>query len=279
VRNSRAVRRLALVVEYDGTRYRGFQAQSKGITVQGTLDETLQGLLGKYVKTQGAGRTDAGAHAHGQVVAFNTEAEYTEDVYLRALNASLPLDIRVRGAAQVSPEFDPRRHAQSRLYRYLVLNQPVASALWARYAHHVPVPLDVDAMQRAAQALVGTRDYRIFCGASRFNGRDTVRTMFRVSVWRSGALVGVDMEANAFLPQQARRIAGTLTRVGRGKLDEAEVGALLDGTSSESSGPTLSAHGLYLMQVLYKDGILDISGPAGQDYLRTDSLSVYGSER
>jgi tRNA pseudouridine38-40 synthase len=273
------VRRLALVVEYDGTRYRGFQVQSKGVTVQGTLDEALQGLLGKYVKTQGAGRTDAGAHAHGQIVVFNTEADYTEDVYLRALNASLPLDIRVRGAAQVSPKFDPRRHAQSRLYRYLVLNQPVASALWARYAHHVPVPLDIDAMQRAAQALVGTRDYRIFCGASRFNGRDTVRTMIRVSVWRSGALVGVDMEANAFLPQQARRIAGTLTRVGRGKLDEAEVGALLDGTSSESSGPTLPAHGLYLMQVLYKDGILDISGPTGQDYLRTDSLSVYGSER
>ena len=92
--------------------------------------------------------------------------------------------------------------------------------------------------------------------------------MFRVSVWRNGALVGVDMEANAFLPQQARRIAGTLTRVGRGKLVEAEVGALLDGTSSESSGPTLPAHGLYLMQVDYPEGILDISGPTGQDYLR-----------
>ena len=276
---SRAVRRVALVVEYDGTRYRGFQVQSKGVTVQGTLEEALQGLLGKYVKTQGAGRTDAGAHAHGQVVAFNSDAEHTEQVYLRALNASLPQDIRVLQALEVSTEFDPRRHAQSRLYRYLVLNQPVASALWARYAHHVPAPLDIDAMHRAAQALVGTRDYRVFCGASRFNGRDTVRTMFGVNVWRSGALVGVDMEANAFLPQQARRIAGTLARVGRGTLAEAEVGALLDGTSSGSSGPTLPAHGLYLVQVVYNEGILDIKGPAGQDHLLKDSLLVYGSER
>lgn len=265
---SREIRRMALVVEYDGTRYRGFQVQSKGATVQGTLEDALQGLLGKYVKTQGAGRTDAGAHAHGQVVAFNTTADHTQQVYLRALNAALPQDIRVLRVAKVSADFDPRRHAQRRLYRYLVLNQPVASALWARYAHHVPAPLDVESMHRAGQALLGTHDYRIFCGASRFNGRDTVRTMFRVSVWRNGALVGVDMEANAFLPQQARRIAGTLTRVGRGKLDEAEVGALLDGTSSGSSGPTLPAHGLYLMQVDYPEGILDISGPTGQDYLR-----------
>ncbi len=269
---SREIRRMALVVEYDGTRYRGFQVQSKGATVQESLEKALQGVLGKYVKTQGAGRTDAGAHAHGQVVAFNTTADHTEQVYVRALNAALPQDIRVLRAAQVSTEFDPRRHAQRRLYRYLVLNQPVASALWARYTHHVPAPLDVESMHRAGQALLGAHDYRIFCGASRFNGRDTVRIMYRVSVWRNGALVGVDMEANAFLPQQARRIAGTLTRVGRGKLDEAEVGALLDGTSNESSGPTLPAHGLYLMQVDYPEGILDISGPTGQDYLRETNL-------
>ena len=111
---SKEVRRIALVVEYDGTRYRGFQVQSKGMTVQGTLEDALQSILGKYVKTQGAGRTDAGAHAYGQVVAFNTESEYTEQVYLRALNASLPQDIRVLKATQVGTEFDPRRNAERR---------------------------------------------------------------------------------------------------------------------------------------------------------------------
>ena len=259
--------KLALLVEYEGTRYRGFQVQTKGQTIQGTLEKALQELLGKYVKTQGAGRTDAGVHAYGQVVAFNTDSDHTKEVYLRALNALLPQDIRVLGVTQVSKDFDPRRHAERRLYRYLLLNQPVGSALWARYAHHVPVFLDVEAMDRAAQWLVGTRDYRIFCGASRFSGRDTVRTMFGVNVWRSGSLVGVDMEANAFLPQQARRIAGTLTRVGKGKLKEAEIGALLGGTSKKTSGPTLPANGLYLVRVVYRDEILDTSNFLGQDYL------------
>ncbi len=241
-------RKLALVMEYDGTRYSGFQVQIRGQTIQGTLEDALRDFLGKYVKTQGAGRTDAGAHAYGQVVAFNTDSEHTEEVFVRALNASLPRDIRVLRAVQVNEDFDPRRHAERRSYRYLLLNQPVASALWARYAHHVPVLLDVESMKRAAQWLVGTRDYRIFCGSSRFSGRDTVRTMFDVNVWRNGSLVGVDMKANAFLTQQARRIAGTLTRVGEGKLKEAEIGALLNGTSGETSGPTLPAHGLYLVQ-------------------------------
>ena len=261
-------RKLALVVEYDGTRYKGFQVQTKGQTIQGTLEEALQAFLGKYVKTQGAGRTDAGAHAYGQVVAFSTDSDYPEEVFLRALNASLPQDIRVLVAEQVSKEFDPRRYAERRLYRYLLLNQPVGSALWARYAHHVPVALDVEAMNRAAQWLVGTRDFRVFCGASRFSGRDTVRTMFGVNVWRSGSIVGVDMQANAFLTQQARRIAGTLTRVGNGKLKETEIGALLDGTSSKTSGPTLPANGLYLVRVVYKDGVLDTSSLLGQDCLR-----------
>ena len=120
-------RKLALVVEYDGTRYSGFQVQPKGQTIQGTLEDALQDFLGKYVKTQGAGRTDAGAHAYGQVVAFNTDSEHSEEVFLRALNASLPQDIRVLKAARVSNEFDPRRHAERRLYRYLLLNHPVAN--------------------------------------------------------------------------------------------------------------------------------------------------------
>ena len=264
---SKGFRRLALTVEYDGTRYRGFQVQSRGRTIQGTLEKVLQGFLGKYVKTQGAGRTDAGAHAYGQVVAFNTDSDHPEEVFLRALNASLPQDIRVLAVAQVGKEFDPRRHAERRLYRYLLLNQPVGSALWAQYAHHVSVTLDLEAMNRAGQWLVGTRDFLVFCGASRFSGRDTVRSMFGVNVWRSGPIVGIDMEANAFLTQQARRIAGTLTRVGIGRLKEAEIGALLDGTSGKTSGPTLPANGLYLVRVVYKDGVLDTDRFLRQDYI------------
>ena len=118
-------------------------------------------------------------------------------------------------------------------------------------------------MARAAEAFRGVRDYRAFCGASRSAPRDTVREVFGVEVWRQGPIVTVDMTANAFLPQQARRIAGTLVRVGQGRVSESTVSALLDGTAEVSGGPALPAHGLYLMHVVYPEGILDISGPSG----------------
>lgn len=256
-------RRIALIVEYDGTGYRGFQTQSKGPTVQGELEQALQRLMDGYVKTHGAGRTDGGAHAWGQVVAFDTDAAYPTAMYPQALNDALPADIRVAAAAEVDLGFDPRRHARRRLYRYLVLNQPAQSALWVRFAFHVRAPLDTAAMARAAEAFRGVRDYRAFCGASRLTRRDTVREVFDVRVWRQGPLVGVDMTANAFLPQQARRIAGTLVRVGRGKLPESAISALLDGTAEASGGPALPARGLYLVYVVYPEGVLDISGPTG----------------
>lgn len=255
--------RIALIVEYDGTGYRGFQAQATGPTVQGELEQALQALLGKYVKTHGAGRTDRGAHAWGQVVAFTADAGYPPGMYPRALNVALPPDIRVTAAAAVGLDFDPRRHARRRLYRYLVLNQPEPSALWGRFAHHVRSELDVPAMGRAAGAFRGVRDYRAFCGASVSTRRDTVREVFGVQVWRKGPIVGVDMTANAFLPQQARRIAGALLRVGQGRISLSIVPALLDGTRRMSGGSALPAHGLYLMHVVYPEGILDISGPRG----------------
>ncbi len=256
-------RRIALIVEYDGTGYRGFQTQSKGPTVQGELERALRTLLGRYVKTHGAGRTDSGAHAQGQVVAFDTDAVHPAVMYPRAMNASLPRDIRVVAAAEVGLDFDPRRHARRRVYRYLVLDQPAPSAFWGRFAHHVRSPLNLGAMSRAAEDFHGVRDYRAFCGASRLKGRDTVREVFGVQVWCEGPLVGVDMAANAFLPQQARRIAGTLVRVGQHRLPEGIVPALLNGTAKVGGGPALPARGLCLMYVVYPEGVLDISGPRG----------------
>ena len=256
-------RRIALVVEYDGTSYRGFQTQSKGQTVQGELERALQSLLGGYVKIHGAGRTDRGAHAWGQVVAFSTSAGYPVAMYPRVLNAALPRDIQVVVAAEVGLDFDPRRHARQRLYRYLVLNQPAPSALWGRFTHHVRADLDLAEMACAAEAFRGVRDFRAFCGASSSRRRDTVREVFDVRVWRQGPAVAVDMTANAFLPQQARRIAGTLVRIGQGRLSKSAVSTLLEGTAEVSGGPALPAHGLYLMYVVYQEGVLDISGPRG----------------
>ena len=256
-------RRIALIVEYEGTGYRGFQAQSSGPTVQGELERALHELLGEHVKTHGAGRTDRGAHAWGQVVAFTTNAGYPADTYPRALNGALPPDIRVVAGAEVGLDFDPRRDARRRTYRYLALNRPEPSALWARFACHLRQELDLAAMAHAAETFRGVRDFRAFCGVGWSRRHDTVREVFGVEVWRQGPLVGIDMTANAFLPQQARRIAGTLVRVGQGRVSEATVPALLDGTERAGGGPALPAHGLYLMHIVYPKGILDISGPAG----------------
>ena len=254
-------RRIALIVEYEGAGYRGFQAQSSGPTVQGQLERALHKLLGQHVKTHGAGRTDRGAHAWGQVVAFTTGAGYPASAYPSALNGALPPDIRVVAGAEVGLDFDPRRDARRRTYRYLVLNQPEPSALWARFACHLRQELDLAAMTRAAGAFHGVRDFRAFCGVGRSRLHDTVREVFGVKVWRQGPLVGMDMTANAFLPQQARRIAGTLARVGQGRVSETIVPALLDGTERAGGGPALPAHGLYLMHIGYPKGILDIGSP------------------
>ncbi len=255
--------RIALIVEYEGTGYRGFQAQSSGPTVQGELEQALHELLGEHVKTHGAGRTDRGAHAWGQVVAFTTDAGYAASTYPRALNGALPPDIRVVAGAEVGLDFDPRRDARRRTYRYLVLNQREPSALWARFAFHLRQELDLEVMSRASEAFRGVRDFRAFCGVAKSRLHDTVREVFGVEVWRQGPLMGIDMTANAFLPQQARRIAGTLVRVGQGRVNEAAMPALLDGTERGGGGPALPAHGLYLMHIVYPKGKLDISGPDG----------------
>jgi tRNA pseudouridine38-40 synthase len=195
------------------------------------------------------------------VAAFTTTAHYDVGTLLKALNATLPEDIRVRAVQEVDPRFDPRRHASSRVYRYLLLNQPVASALWRRFTHHVPARLDLQGMQQAAQALVGLHDFRSFCGRVAWRGESTVRRVLRSQVEQRGPLVSLEMEANAFLPHQVRRTAGALVRLGRGKMGLEEFKALVESPGSAVAGPALPARGLCLVRVLYRDG-LQIERPA-----------------
>ena len=157
-------RRLAVILEYRGGRYCGFQVQPQLPTVQGELERALEALYGEHVKTYGASRTDAGAHARGQVAAFDAPRDYPPRAVMGALNASLPGDVRVREAFEAPGGFDPRRQAASREYRYLVLNQERPSVFWRGYAWHVAQFLDVEAMQQAADGLLGCHDFRAFAG-------------------------------------------------------------------------------------------------------------------
>lgn len=248
-------RRIALLLEYDGSRYGGSQRQKNAPSIQGAVEAAIENLTGAETRLSLAGRTDAGVHARGQVAAFTTASRHKTEVFVRGLNAWLPEDIAVRRAIEVEERFDPRRHATSRTYRYQVYNAPVRSPLWRDRAWHIAETLDVEAMGRAATTLVGEHDFAAF---SRREGVTTVRCMRRAEVRREGPLVRLEFEANAFLRHQVRRTAGALIQVGRGKLSVAEFGALLRQAEPATAGPSAPPHGLCLIRVEYPG--LDLEG-------------------
>jgi tRNA pseudouridine38-40 synthase len=241
-------RRLALVVEYDGSRFAGSQLQKRIPSIQSTLEAALRKLTGEKLRVAFAGRTDAGVHALGQVVAFSTASRLKTEVFVRGLNAWLPEQVAVRKAIEVPQSFDPRRQASSRTYRYLIYNAPERSPLWRDRAWHVKTPLDVTAMAKAARAFVGKRDFAAF---SRREGVTTVRRVSRAQVTQEGPLVAIEVEANAFLRQQMRRAAGALVEVGKGRVSLAGFRKLLRQAEPASAGPVAPAHGLYLVRVCY----------------------------
>jgi len=249
-------RRLALLLEYDGKPYGGSQVQKRTPSIQGELEAALERLTGERLRVAFAGRTDAGVHAIGQVAAFTTASSLPVQTFVRGLNAWLPQEIAVRRAVEAPPDFDPRRHAASRTYRYTIYNAANRSPLWRARAWHVAEPLDVAAMQRAASYLLGRHDFAAF---SRREGVSTVRCMRRCDVERRGPLVTVETEANAFLRQQVRRTVGALGKVGTGKLSPAGLRGLLRRREPCSAGPVAPAHGLCLVRVDYPG--LDLSRP------------------
>jgi tRNA pseudouridine38-40 synthase len=247
-------RRFALLLEYDGTRYAGSQLQTNAPTVQSVLEEAVLRATGVACRVAFAGRTDAGVHALGQVASFVSATRLEPETLVRALNAHLPADVAVRGAALVGDAFDPRRQAVRRLYRYMIENTPVRSALQRERAWHVAAPLDVGAMSEAAQGVLGVHDFKAFASALEDPSASTVRELMAFDVKRDGTTVTCELTANAFLPHQVRRMVGALADVGRGKLTPSQYVALLDGAAS-SSGVTAPSHGLFLVEVQYAEPI------------------------
>jgi len=241
-------------LEYDGTRYAGSQLQATSPTVQSVLEESLQRATGEASRIAFAGRTDAGVHALGQVASFVNATRLDPETLMRALNAHLPGDVAVRCATYVPDDFDPRRQAVRRLYRYVIANTPSRPALQRERAWHVAALLDVSAMEEAAQGVLGVHDFKAFASALEDPGASTVRELMAFDVIRDGSSVTCELTANAFLPHQVRRMVGALTDVGRGKLTPAQYVALLEGAAS-SSGVTAPPHGLYLVRVEYVEPI------------------------
>jgi len=239
-----------LTLEYDGTKYHGWQLQKNAITLQGTLEAVLARLFGEPIRVRVAGRTDTGVHALGQVVSF--KSEQVKELYRlqRALNALLPRDIAVRQVELVPESFNPRRDALSRTYRYQIWNHPWPSALWARYSWHVAFPLDHHAMNQAAALLVGDHDFSSFQGAD-WVEHNPHRTVLRSTIRCDGDFLIYEVEARSFLRHMVRNIVGTLVDVGRGAVSMegfAEIFAARDRTRAGRNAPP---QGLFLVTVTY----------------------------
>lgn len=248
-------RTFRLLLSYEGTDFHGFGVQPNRRTVQEVLEEALARSLGERVRVAVAGRTDAGVHASGQVVSFSTRGRLAAPELLRAANAHLPDDVQVHDAAEMPPTFDARRSARRRHYRYLLWSHQRPNLWWRRWAWHVTDLPDLPRMQAAADELVGTHDFASFLGhrSQEPAGRTTVREVQRAAWWRESELIGFEITANAFLRHMVRGIVGTLIEVGRGRLEPAQFGSILEAVDRRRAGPNAPAHGLILTGVDYPD--------------------------
>lgn len=245
--------RLALTIEYEGTRYHGFQSQASAPTVQAELERAIRQLTGAPARVHAAGRTDAGVHALAQVIAFDTAAAHPPATVVRALNHWLPPDIAVKSASVAPAHFDPRRHARRRAYRYRILNAPARSPLARRFACHIPQPLNVPQMQAAAALFLGEHDFIRFA-APLPPGKSPVRAVSAASITQAGAEIVFDVAANAFLRRQVRRMAGVLADIGLGKLTIPDLQTLLTaprGAIIDKLARSLPPQGLCLVSVEY----------------------------
>lgn len=251
-------------IEYDGTEYRGFQRQpdTHGATVQGTLEAAIARVTGDMSVVYGAGRTDAGVHASGQVIHFHTQVQHQPEVWQRALNAFLPSTIAVRWVMEAPHErFHARFSALSRSYRYTIWNDSAPTALLARYSYHRPMPLDADVMQEACQLLVGRKDFGAFgrspdeTNPRKPGPHHCVRTMIEARCVRQEKkeLIYCDFTADAFLTGMVRRMVGTLLLVGQKRLSLDEFATIVQRADKTHPGSAAPPHGLCLVRVDYPE--------------------------
>jgi tRNA pseudouridine38-40 synthase len=250
-----------LVLEYDGTRYVGWQVQPNGPSIQAEVERALATLHHAPRRVTASGRTDAGVHAAGQVASFPEESPLPLIAYVRGMNAVLPRDIAVREASLEADGFDARRSARGKRYRYRIENAPSRAPLTRLYAWQLFPPLDVEAMRAAAVHLVGRHDFAAF-QASDCEAHHAVREVTRLEVTgATGGRIDVVIEATAFLKHMVRNVVGTLVEVGRGRRQAADVAAVLASGDRARAGPTAPPQGLCLERVFYPpEGVLPSGG-------------------
>lgn len=245
------MKRVRMVVSYDGTAYRGWQLQPNGVTIEEVLNRELTALLKEPIAVIGASRTDSGVHARGNVAVFDTENRMPADKICFALNQRLPEDIRVQTSEEVTAEWHPRKANCTKIYEYKVLNRKISMPLERLYAHFCYFNLDLNKMREAAAYLVGEHDFKSFCNV-RTQAESTVRRVYDIQVERdAGDVITIRIRGNGFLYNMVRIIAGTLLKTGMGQMEPEAVRTALEARDRQAAGPTAPARGLTLVGIEY----------------------------
>lgn len=245
------MKRIKLVVAYDGTNYHGWQVQDNGITIEEVLNRTISELVQEDIKVIGASRTDAGVHACGNVAVFDTESRIPGDKFSFALNQRLPEDIRIQESCEVHADFHPRYADTMKTYEYNILNRRFELPSKRLYAAFCYYPMDIERMNQAAAYLVGEHDFKSFCSAGA-QVQTTVRTIYAVNVTKEDDMVHIRITGNGFLYNMVRIIAGTLMQVGTGLMEPEQVKEILEARDRSKAGPTAVAKGLTLVEIRYE---------------------------
>jgi tRNA pseudouridine38-40 synthase len=244
------MRNISLVVSYDGTAYHGWQYQPNLITIEQVVREAIEKILNHKIKIYAGARTDTGVHAQGQVVNFFTEKGIEPGSLARGLNSLLPVDIRVKDAFEVGPDFHARYSAKSKTYVYCILNATYNSPFYVRYVWHIPYNIDVSSMNDSIKLIVGQHDFSAF-KKKNATYHNPIREVIRARVKRRGNFIYFVIEATGFLRYMVRNIVGTLVLVGSGKIGVEDFRKILESKDREKAGPTAPAQGLFLREIKY----------------------------
>lgn len=257
------MRKIKLLLEYDGTAYQGWQIQKKGLTIQGVVEDRIVKVTGRQSRVIGASRTDSGVHALGQVAMFRTESRLDVETIKRALNALLPEDIRVLDSSVVDDSFHPREDALRKRYFYIIANQRISSAFLFRHTWIVPQALDLNSMSEASEALIGKHNFSAFMGTGS-DIKDPVREIYSLNIEKlekidfltaclKGNFIKISMAANGFLKHMVRNIVGILVEIGRGRISSDRMKEILESHDRRRAGPTAPPQGLFLEKIEYKE--------------------------
>lgn len=244
------MRNIKLTIEYDGKDFNGWQAQPNKLNIQGTIEKSIESIVGHEVTLNASGRTDAGVHALGQVANFKTTSEISIEKMAIAINSRLKKSIRIKNAEEVDERFHSRLSCKKKTYRYVINNSKQGTAIYRNLEYHISNELDIKKMQEAAKLFEGEHDFKAF-KASGTSSKNSIRTIYKVEVYKKDDRICIELTGSGFLYNMVRIISGTLVEVGMGKKKPQDIPDIIASQRRENAGKTLPAHGLYLVNVEY----------------------------